>query len=271
MSNILQKLSTQDVIDISLLTVVELERLHFDEEVFMANKIKNTPPFSQERNNLMQRGYEFTHAIQREKGLRKNTVLYSFGAKDLYCKLIKSLVKKIKKQNRKDKIIFYEAGIGSGMIVNSLLEEDGICIKGCDVYIEQKLKENSNFDLYEGTIYDALHNVDDSSIDIFYWNDVLEHILDDEIEEYVNLIYRKIAKNGIIITLTPNRLVGPSDITKYFCPPGTKAKGFHFHEYSYHEVKKLFLAYGFKNYSSILMHLKTHRHIALIMHGVGGW
>jgi hypothetical protein len=95
--------------------------------------------------------------------------------------------------------------------------------------------------------------VDDNSIDIFYWNDVLEHLLEDEVAQHIDLIYRKIADNGIICTITPNRFVGPCDITKTFCPHGTKAKGFHFHEYSYFEVKKLFESHGFCTDCSILM------------------
>lgn len=245
-------------IDLSLLTIEELDQLHFDEEIYTVEKIRLTAPFSEDRHVLLKKGYENVIMIMDEKALRHGKPADAFGANKEQCRLVKKMIHKVRRQTKKNKIVFYEMGVGRGLVVNSLLEENGIYIRGCDVFLEKQLKDNPKFDFYEGTIFDALSKVDDASIDVFYSNDVLEHLLDDEINEYINLIYRKIADNGVIITFTPNRRVGPSDITRLFFPSGTKPKGFHFHEYSYFEVKKLFISHGFRSHSYILMNLCKH-------------
>lgn len=175
----------------------------------------------------------------------------------------KKIIYKFKQQTKKNDIVFYELGVGRGLIVNSLLNEKNLSIKGCDIILGQHLKDNPQFDFYEGTFFDALNKINNESIDVFYSNDVLEHICDDEINEHINLIYRKMAKNGIIITITPHRFIGPHDSTRLFFPHGTKAKGFHFCEYSYFEVKKLFVSHGFKIYYHIIRKIFPPRYIIL--------
>jgi hypothetical protein len=183
--------------------------------------------------------------------LKRGILKRSFGASEEECRLIKKIIYNLRQQTQKNNLVFYEMGVGRGFVVNSLLDDPNLSIKGCDVVLEQHLKNNTKFDFDEDIIFNALNKIDDTSIDVFYSNDVLEHICIDEINEYISLIYRKIATNGIIVTITPNRFTGPHDVTRLFLPTGTKAKGFHFHEYSYFEVKKLFVSHGFKRYSSI--------------------
>jgi hypothetical protein len=149
------------------------------------------------------------------------------------------------------------------MVIRSLLEEKILCIKGCDVNIDEALKSNPSADLYEGAIYDALQKTADASIDVFYWNDVLEHILDDEIGEYLRLVYRKMSDSGIVVTITPNRLYGPCDVTRLFYPAGTKAMGFHFHEYTYSEVMKLYRQHGFAPSCSIAVNPMNRNYLII--------
>jgi hypothetical protein len=229
--------------------------LHFDEETFVAERIKQSPPFSQERASLMQRAYELVHAIILEKA-RKEDLPMNLGASDIFCILVEDLIEKYKNQTGKDKIVFYEAGVGMGMIVSSLAHNDGVVIKGCDISLNANLKENHWYDLYEGSLFDSLKQMRNASIDIFYWNDVLEHLPDDEIQEYIEMIYEKIVDKGIIITITPSRLTGPHDISVCFRRRGTKAQGLHFHEYTYSELKKMYISYGFKNSYPILKYPK---------------
>jgi hypothetical protein len=72
----------------------------------------------------------------------------------------------------------------------------------------------------------------------------MEHIVEDEIEAHLALIEKKVNKDGYIITITPNRYRGPSDITAKFESRGTVARGFHFYEYTYSEIVALFRKYG---------------------------
>jgi hypothetical protein len=82
--------------------------------------------------------------------------------------------------------------------------------------------------------------MDDNSIDVFYWNDVMEHIPFDEIHGHINLIKQKLTADGFIITITPNKLRGPTDISSLFLPRGSTAKGFHLHEYTFKEILELY-------------------------------
>ncbi|MDR2406486.1 MAG: class I SAM-dependent methyltransferase [Bacteroidales bacterium] len=262
MSNIIQTIQQpSEQIDLSLLTINELDRLHFSEEVSTAEQMKSAPPFSEERYILLKKGWENVVRIADEKALKKGIVLRSFGSNEEEGLFIKKMIHKIRQQNKKKELTFYEMGVGRGFIVNFLLDENNLSIKGCDAVLEQHLKDNPKFDFEESTIFNALSKIDDASIDIFYSNDVLEHICEDEISEYISLIYRKIADNGIIITITPNCSTGPHDVTRLFFPPGTKAKGFHFHEYSYYEVKKLFVSHGFKISSCVVRFFFMRRYI----------
>jgi SAM-dependent methyltransferase len=251
MSTIVQKISTSGSIDLSALSAEELDRLSFEEETAAADKIRACVPFSEERNCLLQEGYALISRIAGEKAQRQSTTVRSYGANDACCRLVKKLISRHRKQTGKETLVFYEAGIGTGMVIRSLLEDNRLHIQGCDVNIEEDLKNNPKFDLHEGSIYDALQKIADASIDLFYWNDVLEHILDDEIDAYLQLIYRKMAHGGVVVTITPNRLYGPCDVTRLFYPPGTKAMGFHFHEYTYCEVVKLYRRHGFTPACSI--------------------
>jgi SAM-dependent methyltransferase len=271
MNTIVQKISAPGSIDLSTLSVKELNRLSFDEEVAAAGKIRASAPFSEERNRNVKEGYALINRIAEEKARRQGLSVRSYGANDACCRLVKKLIRRHRRQTGKETLTFYEAGVGTGLVIRSLLGDNSLHIKGCDVNIGGHLKNNPRFDLYEGAIFDALQQVEDASIDLFYWNDVLEHILDDEIDAYLQLIYRKIATGGVVVTITPNRLYGPCDVTRLFYPPGTKAMGFHFHEYTYSEVVKLYRRHGFTPACSIAVNpISCNYFIISNLVGVGG-
>lgn len=84
--------------------------------------------------------------------------------------------------------------------------------------------------------------VTEASIDVAYSNQLMEHLhLDDAFEQLEN-IYRSLARGGVYVCLTPNRLSGPHDISKFF---GHTAVGFHLHEYTVAELCELFSKVGF--------------------------
>ena len=55
-------------------------------------------------------------------------------------------------------------------------------------------------------------------------------------------IYTALAPGGVYICITPNRLNGPHDISRYF---DTEASGFHLKEYTVSELNDLFKKVGF--------------------------
>jgi SAM-dependent methyltransferase len=84
--------------------------------------------------------------------------------------------------------------------------------------------------------------VPDASIDVAYSNQLMEHLhLDDALVQLRNL-YDALAPGGVYLCITPNRLTGPHDISKYFDDVAT---GFHLREYTIRELRKIFLDTGF--------------------------
>jgi len=67
MERVLAKQSTREKVDIQKMSVKELQKLHFDEEVLFCEKVLRLPPFSREREELLNRGYEFVGAVKEER------------------------------------------------------------------------------------------------------------------------------------------------------------------------------------------------------------
>lgn len=84
--------------------------------------------------------------------------------------------------------------------------------------------------------------VPDSSIDVVYSNQLMEHLHTDDAEAQLRNIYAAMAPRGRYICITPNRYSGPHDVSQYF---DDEATGFHLHEYSYAELHALFRWVGF--------------------------
>lgn len=82
----------------------------------------------------------------------------------------------------------------------------------------------------------------DQSVEVAYSNQLMEHLHPDDATDQLREIYRVLAPGGIYLCLTPNRLTGPHDISRYF---DSVASGFHLKEYSISELSSLFRSVGF--------------------------
>ncbi len=80
------------------------------------------------------------------------------------------------------------------------------------------------------------------SVNIAYSHQVMEHLHPDDAFEQVTNIHNILVSRGIHICVTPNRLSGPYDISKYF---DLVATGFHLKEYTNTELSNLFKQVGF--------------------------
>ncbi|HYO26153.1 MAG TPA: class I SAM-dependent methyltransferase [Lacipirellulaceae bacterium] len=101
---------------------------------------------------------------------------------------------------------------------------------------------------------------------LVYWNDVLEHVAVDEAEDYLAHIHRLLAPRGQLVTITPNWLLRPSDVTGDFCPARTQARGLHLKEYRLAEVTRMLRRAGFRRVATPLA--TTRKHVMLL--GGGG-
>ncbi len=80
------------------------------------------------------------------------------------------------------------------------------------------------------------------SIDVAYSNHLMEHLHPDDAFEHLKNIHHTLVHGGVYICITPNRLHGPHDISKYFDEVAT---GFHLKEYTTLELIRIFKKVGF--------------------------
>lgn len=87
------------------------------------------------------------------------------------------------------------------------------------------------------------------SIDISYCNDFLEHLHPDDVVEQLQNIHKALAPGGIFISITPNSLNGPHDISRYFDKVAT---GLHLKEYTTTELYFLLKSIGFSRVKTFI-------------------
>ncbi len=80
------------------------------------------------------------------------------------------------------------------------------------------------------------------SIDVAYSDQLMEHLHPDDALDQLRNIYEALAPGGIYFCITPNRLNGPHDVSRYF---DRVATGFHLKEYTVTELDRLFRETGF--------------------------
>jgi SAM-dependent methyltransferase len=85
------------------------------------------------------------------------------------------------------------------------------------------------------------------SVDMAFSNQLIEHLHPEDALDQVASACRCLKPGGVYVTLTPNRLTGPHDVSYYF---DTEATGFHLREYTHAELKALFLGAGFRRVST---------------------
>lgn len=81
------------------------------------------------------------------------------------------------------------------------------------------------------------------SVDVAYSNQLMEHLHPDDAAEQLHNIFGALAPGGVYVCITPNRLNGPHDISRFFADT---ACGFHLREYTASELISLFHRIGFR-------------------------
>ena len=91
--------------------------------------------------------------------------------------------------------------------------------------------------------------VEECSVDVAYSNQLIEHLHPDDGQEHMLNVYKALKPGGIYLVITPNKINGPHDISKYF---DASATGFHLKEYTVSELRSLFKYAGFRSTKKIL-------------------
>ena len=85
-------------------------------------------------------------------------------------------------------------------------------------------------------------DVPERTVDLAYSNQVMEHLHPDDALAQLKNIRRALKSGGCYVCVTPNRLNGPHDVSKYF---DTVATGFHLKEYTVTELAQILRRAGF--------------------------
>lgn len=92
--------------------------------------------------------------------------------------------------------------------------------------------------------------VEPGSVDLAYSNQVMEHLHPEDALEQLANIHRALKPGGKYVCVTPNRLNGPHDISRYF---EKTAAGLHLKEYTFAELSGLMRESGFRHVSACYM------------------
>ncbi len=93
-------------------------------------------------------------------------------------------------------------------------------------------------DNFKLLIYDGynLEEIENSSIDIVFSSQLIEHFHPEDVELHFELVHRILKEGGKYIFLTPHAFTGPHDISAYF---SDTPEGFHLKEWTYSELKQM--------------------------------
>lgn len=105
--------------------------------------------------------------------------------------------------------------------------------------INENNKTNFSFQEFDGFNLPFEPN----SIDIAFSNQVLEHLHPDDALIQTQNILSILKKEGKYICITPNKLVGPNDVSRFF---GFEYSGFHINEYTNFTLRKFLYSAGFR-------------------------
>ena len=81
------------------------------------------------------------------------------------------------------------------------------------------------------------------TVDVAYSNQLMEHLHPEDALDQLRNIFRVLVPGGRYVVVTPNRLSGPWDVTRYF---DRVACGFHLKEYTVGDLRGLLQAAGFR-------------------------
>ena len=87
------------------------------------------------------------------------------------------------------------------------------------------------------------------TVNVAYSNQLMEHLHPNDALEQLASIHKSLAPGGKYFCITPNRLNGPHDVSRYFDPV---ARGFHLKEYTNTELCQLMLGTGFQKVMSFI-------------------
>jgi len=212
---------------------MEQIRENYEIEKELADRLRNAP--RQERRHLYSTLYDELY-----KRVPFNSQTTRKFSPEKIKKAVSKQIKFIKRFLGKD-ITFLEVGPGdcalSFEVAKFVKQVYAVDVSG---EITKSATQPGNFHLIlsDGSSVPLPQN----SVDVAYSNQLMEHLHPDDAFGQLENIYHVLIPGGVYICITPNRLSGPHDISKYFDEVAT---ALHLKEYTISELSSLFRKVGF--------------------------
>lgn len=144
---------------------------------------------------------------------------------------------------------FLEIGAGDGAVSLAMTE---MCSEAIAVDVtERAVIRGTKPDNFKFALSDGIGMpVTSGTIDFAYSHQLMEHLHPEDAYRQLTEIFRALRPGGTYLCITPSRLTGPHDVSRYF---DREAQGFHLKEYSYRELEELFSEVGFRRIRACIM------------------
>ena len=137
--------------------------------------------------------------------------------------------------------VFLEIGAGDGSLTLEVAKHARLCYA---LDVSHEILSGVSHPRVETVWSDGCSvPVPAGTVTVAYSFQVMEHIHPDDALEQLHNLFAAIAPGGSYFCVTPNRLNGPHDVSKFF---DTVATGFHLKEYTIAELEALFRQVGFQ-------------------------
>jgi SAM-dependent methyltransferase len=231
------------------LTATALRELQWEQEQKFARAIPAFPAGSSERAMIIGQAYDtistilaHLEAVESDAFSAASAPLV-MGFAPKYARLVLRLLERQAARGEESPRLF-EIGYGSGVLLKEV-RDFGFEVGGIEVSAAMGERARRLLGPRHGEtlLVGEFRKLQPANLPgaptLVYWNDVLEHVPVDEAADYLAHIHELLAPGGQLVTITPNWLLRPSDVTCEFCPPRTAARGLHLKEYRLGEVVRL--------------------------------
>lgn len=274
-------LANGQTVSLAGLSSAELHELQWEQEQKFAGAITAFAAGSTERSLIVGQAYDTISTIlvhlRMERAREQGDALdgdapLAMGFDPKYVQFVLQLLNEQIAQGQGRPRLF-EIGYGSGLLLREV-RDYGFEVGGIEVSAAMRdraapvLGERYAAGLLVGDFRRLTAGDLPEAPTLVYWNDVLEHVAVDEAADYLAHIHKLLAPRGQLVTITPNWLMRPSDVTGDFCPPRTPARGLHLKEYRLAEVTRMLKRAGFRR---VATPLATTRKRVWLCGGGGRW
>lgn len=151
-----------------------------------------------------------------------------------------------------------EVGAGSGKLIADLGKHGYKNIEGMEMSVaalrEAYVNIHGVFDkdvIYPMSFLDFKKKFPDRRYDVVVHAHLIEHIPPHQTDGFLQTVHETLKPGGWMVVITPSRLSGPHDVTRYFRPGGSEPEGFHLWEFTLHDLEDVLTRNGFGRLSTV--------------------